>query len=533
MTEIQPKNNTKRNRLNFDSRWLIVLVIAIAVVMTTVKLNDSNKDSTMESITSTVDVDNGDQKINWDKYSTRTIELSETITIAESGIYYLTGSIDDGYININVNNGVVKLILNNVSITNSTGPAIHCINADDLVIELVGNNRLSDGQSYSNEFDEDVTGVVYSKADLTFEGDGSIEIIASFEDGIVGKDDVKFNSGKYTIKSEDDAIRGKDSVYIIAGDFTIDAKADGIKSTNETDQGKGFIMIEDGNLNITAQSKGIKAPNNILIYGGDYTINSKDDAIHSNGYIGIKEGIININSKDDGMHADKELVVDGGSVMIALAYEGLEAQKITINDGKISLVTTDDSINAGGGADSSANNRPGAGAFDADENCMIVINGGEIYINAAGDGVDSNGWVYFNGGKVIVDGPTNNGNGALDSGMGIVMNGGEVIAIGSSGMVETLGESSTINNISISLSQVQAAKTKIEIKNSNGDIVIEHTSAKTFSNITAGSAKFEIGEKYELYLNDELSQSFTISGVTTTSGNNRMDRFIPSNQRNN
>ena len=516
--KIQPETPNKRSKYSFDSRWLLIMVIAISVVVTTVMLNKSSDKDDTGFVASTMDVDNGDQKINWNKYQSRTIELSDSITITESGTYHLTGSIEDGLILVNAGNGVVKLVLDNVSITNTSGPAISCLAADDLVIELVGTSRLTDGETYSAEYDEDVTGAIYSKADLSFEGDGELTVIANYADGIVGKDDVKFNSGNYTIKAEDDGIRGKDSIYIVSGKFKIDATADGIKSTNETDQGKGFVMIEGGSFNITTLAKGIKATNNVLISGGDYSINSKDDAIHSNNYIGISDGKINISSSDDGIHADRSLVIDGGTVTIALAYEGLEAQSVTINDGVVSLTTSDDGINAGGGADSSANNRPGAGAFDADENCIIAINGGKVYVNSSGDGIDSNGWVYFNGGEVVVDGPTNNGNGALDSGMGIVMNGGKVIAIGSSGMAETLGNNSSVYNISINLSQVYKAGTVIEIRDSDEKTVFTHTAAKTFSNITAGSTDFKLGSQYSIYLNEELYGMITLSNITTTNG---------------
>ena len=156
---------------------------------------------------------------------------------------------------------------------------------------------------------------------------------------------------------------------------------------------------------------------------------------------------------------------------------------------------------------------------EGDENCILAINGGNVYINAAGDGVDSNGWLYFNGGKVVVDGPTNNGNGALDSGLGIVMNGGEVIAVGASGMAETLGASSSVYNVSIYLSAAQTAGTEIIIKDANENIVLEHTAAKAFNHIAIGSERFKLGETYALYLNGEKYTTFTISSITTVVGN--------------
>ena len=510
------------NKFEFNWWWvaagaLILVLIVVAVIL---NLNHSHTGDNAENISGTINIDNGDNKINWDRYPSFNAELSGSYKITESGTYYLSGNIDDGLININVaSDAVVRLILNNVSIKNSNGPAIACYGGDDLVIELNGENYLEDGASYSADFDADVDGVIYSKADLSFSGDGTLNTTANHADAIVSKDDLKFNSGKYIITAIDDGIRGKDSVYVINGDFKISTKGDAIKSTNETDTTKGFVLIEDGNFEINAGAKGIKAINSILIYDGNFAITSTDDTIHSNNYVGIIDGTLDLASSDDGIHADARLIIDGGKINITKSYEGLEAQKISINGGEVSIYSNDDGMNAGGGADGSANSRAGAGAFDVNENCELIINGGEIYVNAAGDGIDSNGYIYINGGNIAVDGPTNNGNGALDSGASIMMNGGSVIALGASGMAETLGTSSSIYNISVYFSSTQNKGTVVEIRNSAGDIVLSHTSAKTFNHLAAGTSAFQSGETYTIYINGALYESFTVSDITTTIGN--------------
>ena len=463
----------------------ILLGIGTLVLVAAIILNAIHTGNYTAQITSALDVDNGDTKIDWSHYPLYDVTLTDTLNISKPGTYHLTGSLADGAININAGaEGVVKLILDNVTIINSSGPAINCTAGDDLVIELVGDSTVADGATYSASYDEDVDGAIYSKADLTFQGDGALNLTANYQDGIVSKDDLKFNSGVYHITAADDAVRGKDSVYIVSGDFTINATADGIKSTNETDARKGFVMIKGGNFNIA--------------------------------------------SGDDGIHASHALVIDDSNLAIAKSYEGLEAQIIIINGGNISIKSNDDGINAGSGTDASAANRIGAGAFDADESCIISINGGNLYINASGDGIDSNGWLYFNGGSTIIDGPTNNGNGALDAGMGIVMNGGEVVAIGASGMAESLGLSSTIYNISVYFTSPQAAGTIVEIKNASGDTILMHAAAKTFNHMSAGTKAFNLGETYTIYLNDEKYQDFTISDIVTTVGNSYTNQTSPS-----
>lgn len=444
----------------------IVTLLTIAII-----INNNHTGTTSEQIISGIATDNGDLKINWSRYDTYNVALSETYTITKSGIYHLTGTIPDGGIIIQTTSeSVVKLIFDNVTIKNSTGPAIACYSADDLVIELVGENILEDGQTYAKNYDEDVNGVIYSKADLTLGGDGTLTLTANYQDGIVSKDDLKFDSGTFYVTAVDDAIRGKDSVYIVGGIFNLTARGDGIKSTNDTDSGKGFVLIENGEINLAVG--------------------------------------------DDGIHAERSLIINDGKINITKSYEGLEGRNILITGGDIQIAASDDGINAGGGSDTSNQ----AGAFASDVNCVLTIEGGDIHINASGDGVDSNGYIHFNGGNVVVDGPTNNGNGALDAGISINQTGGTVIAVGSSGMAETLGQNSNIYNVSVYFTSSQAAGTKITIKDSSGQTIIKHTAAKTFSHLAAGTQDFIIGETYTIYLNDLKYQSFTISNVTTVVG---------------
>lgn len=520
---LKPSNTLSHKTLDFEWKWVasaVVLVGLMVGVAVAVNMNYDHNGDNASNIDGSLKIDNGDQKINWERYPTYDVELSSTYTITSSGTYNFTGSITDGAIIVKADEeAVVRIVLNNVTIKNSNGPAIIAYSGDDLVIELVGTNTLEDGTKYSSDYDDSVDGAIYSKIDLSFTGEGTLNLKANYQDGIVGKDDLTFRSGIYNITAADDGVRGKDSVHVEKGDFTIKAGGDGIKSTNETDTTKGFVLIEDGAFNISATGKGVKAVNSILIYGGDFEIVSTDDGIHTNNYIGITNGNIKISSGDDGIHADARLIIDGGTIDIAKSYEGLEAQKISLNGGKISIVASDDGINAGGGSDGSANNRAGAGAFDMDENCELAINGGELYVNAAGDGLDSNGNIYINSGTVVVDGPTNNGDGALDSGGSITMNGGSVIAVGTSGMAETLGSSSSIYNISVYFTSTLSKGTKIEIKNSAGETVLSHTSAKTFNHLAAGTSAFKNGETYTIYINGSQYQTFTISSTTTTVGN--------------
>lgn len=385
-----------------------------------IMLNNTCNQHDSGNFSGTLDIDNGDEKINWSRFESFEVELkNETVSITKSGVYHLVGSLTDQNITVNVIDGKVKLILDGVTIQNSTGPAIYCQAADDLVIELVGENSLSDGKTYAANYDEDVSGVIYSKSDLTFKGDGLLILAANYQDGIIGKDDVKFSSGTYNITAFDDGIRGKDSVYIKDGNFTINAKGDGIKSTNDTRAGKGFILIE------------------------------------------------------------------GGNVYVASSVEGLEARNIYIAGGNLNITASDDGINV-------SNSRG-----------ILEFAGGKTYINASGDGIDSNGYVHFGGGTIIIDGPVNNNNSALDSGLGIAQTGGTVIAVGSSAEAQTISEDSSVRSLSLVLKRAAPAGSRIEVKTKDGKTILSHVSAKSFSHLVVGTPDFKPNQEYTIYINGE------------------------------
>ena len=424
--------------------FLVILMLAIALVL------NFNYNAENNNTTDAIDIDNGDTKIDWDSYPSYNVELSGTYNITAPGTYYISGAIEDGGIFIKLNdNGVARLILQDVSIKNSSGPAIACYSGEDLVIRLEGSNYLEDGASYDSSFDEDMKGAIYSKADLTFNGTGTLTLTANHQDGIVSKDDLKINGGSYNITASDDGIRGKDSVYIVDGDIKISARGDGIKSTNEKDLRKNFVLIS------------------------------------------------------------------GGKIEILKSSEGIEARRVIIDNGEVSIYANDDGINANGNTSTTSR----SGMMDTNENAAIIINGGNTYVNAAGDGLDSNGYIYINGGNTVVDGPTNSGNGALDAGISIVMNGGTALAVGASGMAESLGQNSAIYNVSIFFDSTLAKGTLVEIKNSADNTIISHTSAKTFSHMAVGSPQFTVGETYIIYINGIKYDQFTISEIVTTVGN--------------
>lgn len=544
---------------------LLILLIGLVIYSWIDKNTLKPKFTSVDSLDTNVTLDTSDEKIEWSDYENREITLTKSITITEAGVYNLSGEIKDGLITIKTDEDV-KLTLNGVEITNSNGPAIYVESANTVVISTVldTKNTLTDGKTYVYNGDEDVEGAIYSKDDLVLEGEGTLIVNGNKGDAIVCKDDLKINSGTYIITSKDDGIRGKDSLYILDGTFTIHAEGDGMKSTNDTDTTKGYVKIENGTFTITStldgiqaetkvlisngtfdittgggsnnssdqtgwgnwgkvstnsdSAKGIKASDNIILTGGTYYLDTSDDAIHSNNYVGMSGGIYTISSGDDGIHADSELVIDNGEINIQKSYEGLEAKTITINNGDIKVVSSDDGLNAAGGNDGSAMNRPGAGYNTSSSKSTLTINGGKIYVNASGDGLDANGSIYMNGGFVTVDGPSNSGNGALDYDSEFKITGGTLIAVGAGGMSQGISNSSTQYGVLINLASSYPSETVITIIDSNNNELMSYTSSKSFSSIVFSSSKLSKGT-YTIKVNRNTEQTFTISNISSTVGN--------------
>ncbi len=436
----------------------------------------------------------------------------DTITIAQEGTYILRGSLTDGQVQVNVSNSdKVQLVLDGASITNASSAAIYVKQADKVFVTLADDS--SNTLAVTGEFvaidDNNIDGAIFSKSDLTLNGNGTLTVDCAEGHGIVSKDDLIITSGTYVITAGGNGLSGQDSVRIADGNFTITADNDGIHSENEDDATRGYIYIADGNFTITANNlngsegldasyiiqldggtfdikstvgKGIKGTVGLFFAGAEVNVDAWDDGIHSNGEITIDSGSYTITAGDDGVHADDELTINGGTVTVTKSYEGLESEVITIGGGTISVTSSDDGINAAGGKDSSGfSNGMGAGRdmFGGNTTGTLEINGGTIVVNASGDGIDSNGTFTMNDGTLYVTGPTSNGDAAVDWETSGIINGGVLIAAGSTGMQESLSSSSAQCSILVNASG--SSGDTVSLSDADGNVLASYTPQRNYA----------------------------------------------------
>ncbi len=349
----------------------------------------------------------------------------------------------------------------------------------------------------------------------------------------------------YSCDVQGDGIQADTLVYIEGGSVNIKTNGTFVKYSQENIEkyglsdddfrykasGSGYQKIASDSNNrlsslyaLTQSCKGIKvgeidyedeSGNEIKVTEGKYLIvikgeceadiRSTDDAIHTNsGDVIIAGGNITINTCDDGITSDMHTQITGGTIAIESSYEGVEGAYVTISGGKLDIVSSDDGINAA--------------SDDTSIKEYIVITGGEIVVDAEGDGLDSNGSILITGGTIIVHGPTNGGDGALDADSGIIVQGGTLYAASTLGMVETPSTNSTQYVLSYAQNSAIASGTVLAIKDSNGTELFSMTVEKDCQSIIISLSQFQSGQTYSVYSGDTQLATFTISDVITRVG---------------
>lgn len=363
-----------------NKRNIILAIVAITVIVgggigaywftqgdtTALSATTTSSDSTIDTSDTTSDID-------WSALPTTEVTLgSDTLTITDTGTYILSGSSTAGVV-VN-SDGNVRLTLEGVTLSSTSGPAIYVQNAKNTVINLADGttSTVSDTTTHN---DQELTAAIYSHDDLIFTGNGTVNITGNFADGISSNDDLTISSGTINVTATDDGIRGKDSVEVYGGTITVNAGDEGIKATNDTDADKGYLYIKDGSITVTAGDHALKAEQRVVIDGGTITVKKSTEGIAGTN-ITINGGTINIYATDDGINAasstssDIYVKVTGGEVTVEVA------------GGDTDCIDSNGSISVTGGTIKATNPSIGSGPATAfDYNSSAEFTGGTIYIN--------------------------------------------------------------------------------------------------------------------------------------------------------
>lgn len=320
-------------------------VLGLSIMLTAYAANSSNASETTAASESTADSETskaadaadgaaGEENSSSDEwYSDRDMEQSpdttdaqtievaggQTLSITEEGTYILKGTGSDCTVLVNAPEAKVQLILDNVTVTNTSSPVIYVLDADKCFVTTAegSENSLTVSGTFTEDTENDVKtdAVIFSKSDLTLNGKGTLTI-SSTDNGITSKDELTVTGGTYNITTSGKGLESNDSTAICDGTFTIDAK-EGMEST--------YVRIDGGTFEISASDDGINAAANsdknevqVEINGGTLSIkmgSGDTDGIDSNGELTINGGNISIecNSPFD---YDGTGTLNGGTVVV-------------------------------------------------------------------------------------------------------------------------------------------------------------------------------------------------------------------------
>ncbi len=462
---------------------------------------------------------------------------NDTVTITKGGDFEVSGTLSDGMIYIN-SDDKVKLRLSGASITNNDGPAIYFDNAEKAFITITEGteNTLTDGKTYS---DENADGALFSNDDLEIKGGGKLTISGNYKHGIAGDDDVAIENGTITITSYEHGIKANDKLWVSGGEITA------VSETGKPMKAGVEVLIDGGTLNLTStQSEGIESKGTLTINGGEINLTAADDGINT----GMENTTENGNGAEPQMQGGQPPEMNGQAQSNAQQPQGgfepgqtpqmLDGQMPPemngqMPDGQVppemsGQVPDGQTPPEMNGDMPRASFEPGQrhrgmrgggpeGMIDEETAAAhaITINGGKIYVNAGGDGIDSNGNLTINGGELTIDGPTNAGNGSLDAQGTFALNGGTVIAASAAGMNQNPSVCENQSYAAINLSASQTAGTEISIRETaSGNEIMKYAPSKAYQTLIYSSDKLKAGTEYAVYVGGEQAETFTAqSGV--------------------
>ncbi len=390
-----------------------------------------------------------------------------TITITKDTTHIISGTLSDGMIIVDASDTAkLQLVLNEVDIKSKTSASLYIKEADKVFVTLVGDNTLTSGDTFTAIDDNNIDGAVFSKQDLTFNGEGTLTVSSPAGHGIVGKDDLVFVGGSYNITSASHGIQANDSVRIKSAVISADTGKDGIHVENTDDSTKGYVYINGGSLQIESEGDGISSSSYMQIAdgtfqitaGGGYENGTKENSDHFGQFGGgggmhgedfggpggmrpggrSAEGMsYTTETTDDdsstsmkGIKSGNSMLISGGTFTIDSADDSIHSNiSATINGGTFHIASGDDAIHAEDTLTVTNGNFDISDCYEGLEALHIKISGGDIDLKASDDGLNAAGGTD-NSGAGGRDTMFGGGKGGMGGGMSANSNGSIVISGG-------------------------------------------------------------------------------------------------------
>ncbi len=460
--------------------------------------------------------------------------------------YILSGSLTGSLVIKNKNNDAA-VVLNNLTITSDSGygPALRfsSSNRTFIVVPSGTSSTLTDTRilGQANTMYDDKKGSVYSKGPLIFTGTtsttagGTLNIVnkgykhAIYSHDYVRVADLTLNSTVQGTTGRD-CLRTLNAVIIDGGTINLtgygtneDDESVGIKvegedadedsSEVEYTYGAGFVIINDGTITINTVAKGITAHwKSDETYIGTYSGTTNTSLLYStflsgtgytvpNPYVEINGGTISVTTTGEPYE----------NASTSCSPEGIEAKAdLTINAGTLTLICTDDALNAGGN---------------------IVINDGAVYAySSENDAIDANGsgGITLAGGVVVAVGIAEPECAFDCDTYPLAMTGGILVGLGTNNYTSPKASACTQSTGVLSNSYYGSKNTTMALVDSSNNVVFAYTLPSSVGTIMIlSSPNIATGTTYTIkkgvtpsggiLFHNLYTTMPTISGGTTTS----------------
>ena len=390
-----------------------------------------------------------------------------TLYIASSGLYVLSGTKSDGQIRVTVDtSATVELVLNGVMMGNSTNSPIFVERADKVKLELPEGsvNIFSDASSYTFVEDNYFTAAdsvpkacIYSRDDMTLKGNGTLYVTGNYANGIHIKADLLVNDDPVVyVNAVKHALKGKGSVIVNGGEFSLKTgDGDAIQSDNESRSDKGYIKIEAGTFTMDVGSDAVNAYQALTVDGGTFNILAGD-----------------------------------GSLDTSVSHKAFKSSvsQVVFNAGTVTVISQGDAIHAP----------------------TVSISGGAFNIAAGDDGIQAQNYLYLRGGTGIITKSKK----PILTGSSLTVTGGSWLGLGGGYDALMVPTANTAYSAVFELpSEIQSGAT-VSIKDASGTEVYSATAGKKISSLFATSSSFTTGT-YSVYAAGSLVCSFSFADGTS------------------